>query len=580
MSVFFGISSSRPTLPSLARLVSICAASAAETPVAARSYACIARRAPPYSIPFGAPDQSPRPRQWPIRQIPARAGFVRSLSIFDGAVIKHYVDLPPDYRDEVGLPFRKSGDLTKDEVLSVFGPGTSTRSANKLLRILHGRRVAGTLEDPAFRRHTAQYRDSQVQTALAYLRKTAPVDEIINAGLRAEDELQALEEAAAAARKADDANGDEIIATPEKENTDKEEVPRRAGLKPANDDVYGVGVFDKIRARNIAIREEEERRLEEERRKREEEASQNMGGLARIDADKPLGLVTPEMSPTMKEWQAKGQSQLAEAPEMSKAARLGPSALFVTLFVAGLAALAEFYLPPKSEYRLFPDIPPSAATVLTLMAINLLVYVSWKIPPLWPVLNRYFILVPATPRPLAVVGAMFSHQKVTHLMINMLFLWFFGTRLHDEVGRGAFLAAYLSSGSLGFLATMANIVLRGNLHLSTLGASGAIYGVTTAYFWLHRFEGFKILGLPPDPYRGVQGLGFIGLLLSLNLAALLPGRGEHMIDVVSHMGGMGAGLACAALLEKRREARKRERGEVQEASSAASNATERIIRKE
>ena len=457
-------------------------------------------------------------------------------ALLTGSVVKHYIDLPPNYKDEQGLPFQQR-DLDAQEVLSIFGPGMSTQSANTLLRIIHGRRVAGTLEDPAYHQHTASFTSSQIETALSYLRKTVPVDEVINAGLRAEDELRELERG---------------VAPPEEI---EEEQPAEEGAETAQkseaDDVYGVGVFDRIRARNRARQAEEEQRLEEERRKKEAEQPEVVAGeLVTVD-----GLHPEARSPWVREWQYKATTGAEESPEMTKWDRLAPSTVLVLLVVAAAYVLSEVYKPPKHEDRLWPEIPPAAATVFAILAANIVIWSMWHFPPCWPLLNRYFLMAASTPRPISIFGAMFSHQQFKHMIYNLPLLWFFGTRLHDEVGRGNFVATYIACGSLGFLTTMWELVLRDRLVYTTLGASGCVMGILTAYFWMHKFDSFKILGLPPDPYEGIQGLGFIGLVLGFNLVAVVR-RKRHMVDVASHIGGMAAGVGCGEILRRRLERRK------------------------
>jgi rhomboid-like protein len=426
-------------------------------------------------------------------------------------------------------------------VISIFGPNISTTEANKLVRILHGRRVAGTLDDPSVQINTSHYSKAQKDAALKYLRHAAPVDEVLNAGLRAEDELRALEESAGDTPKEQDGS-----------SADGEHDPGYSSrLKlykhQYNADVYGEGALDRIRARKVAQYKELLKKQEEEKRKREEEeAKANPGGLQTVDER----LQPRAVSPRMQKWKEKATSDLKEPPRMRAWERLLPSTVVVALVVAGFAAYAHFYQPPDQAHRLWPDYSMSTATVAALMLMNLAGFMLWRLPPAWPLMNRYFMLVAATPRPLSILGAMFSHQAAGHLLVNMAFIWFVGIRLHDEVGRGDFLATYMASGSVGFLATLYRLVLGNQLHLTTLGASGAFYGVATAYFWIHRFDGFKILGLPPDPASGIQGLGFIGLLLALNLAAVFS-KNAHRIDVVSHLMGMAVGLGAGVLLEKR-----------------------------
>ncbi|KAK0630150.1 hypothetical protein B0T17DRAFT_527663 [Bombardia bombarda] len=514
----------------------------------------------------------PRKPQWP--RSPQHASL-RTLRVLGHSVITHYVDLPPNYTDEEGLAFSRR-DIDASEVLSLFGPSMGTLAANKLLRILHGRRVAGTLDDPELQVHTLGYSKRQQKIALGYLRKTVNVDEIVNAGLRAEDELAALE---------GEPEQDEVAeeGTPAKKvlgYTSRFKLYKGAEADGASkDSVYGTGAFDAIRARNRAKYEEEMKRKEELKKQQEEElAKSRPGGLQTVD-----GVQTRQVSPRMQEWLAKATSDLEAPPEMKKWERILPSALVVLLLSGLLVAYAEFYRPPSRADRLWPDVPPAAATVAALIALNILVYAAWKFPPGWSFMNRYFLIVPATPKPISFLGATFSHQQAFHLAGNVIALWFFGVRFHDEVGRANFLATYLTAGTLGFLGTLTTSVLRNRLELSTLGASGAIYGIATAYFWMHRFEGFKIFGLPPDPIGGVQGLAFLGMILGLNIAAMFSKKG-HQLDITSHLVGMAVGLAAGTVLEKKQEAKKqrlleleRQKWHIRETGTLAPSSTTKVV---
>lgn len=466
-------------------------------------------------------------------------------TVFGGhGVITRYNDLPPDYRDEEGLPFARR-DLLTAEVVALFGPRISTLTANKLLRILHGRRVAGTLDDPTLRVNTMHFSKEHQQIALDYLRKQVPLDEVANAGLRAEDELAALE-----------SGGSEI-----KEETSQIPGPtprfplyKRAQNKP-NKSVYGPSALDEIRAKNQAKWQAELKRREEEKRKREEEERHGKPGTLQVPGEQQ----PRQLSPRMREWMAAATSDLKEPPRMKKWERLLPSAVFV-LAVAGLCfAYAEFYRAPKRADRLLPDVPPAAATVGALMLANVLGWALWKMPPMWRVLNQYFLIVVATPRAPAMVAAVFSHQRLAHLLENMFFLWLLGVRLHDDVGRGTFLATYFASGTVAALGTLTFSVLANQLHITSLGASGAIYGVGAAYFWLHRFDFFRILGLPPPPNEGFQGLAILAVVAALNIGAIFtPARLK--MDLTSHLVGIAVGVLAAHLVEKKRGAGREEKG--------------------
>ncbi|KAI0098764.1 hypothetical protein GGR51DRAFT_537406 [Nemania sp. FL0031] len=454
-------------------------------------------------------------------------------TIFTFRALTHYIDLPESYKDAEGLPFRRE-DLTQREANKIFPSNIPASQANLLLKVIHGRRVAGTLDDPTLARNTKEFRIADQKRALAYLREHIPVDEVLNAGLRAEDELKAIEQEEGAVGEA--------IGQPQETSSqhlegEAIEAPTgRLPKKPGSDSPYGESNFDRIRAANIAKRKAEEARLEEERKLQEEELAKGNIGTLQTQQAKPM-----QLSAFRQKYMERATDNLEAPPEMTIRQRLLPSVALALLVVSISICFAILYQAPPASRRLFPDIPPAAATCLGLIAVNFAIYALWKFPPAWAILNRYMLLDAAVPRPLQILGAMFSHQSFGHLLANMSFLWFFGTRVHDEIGRGNFLALYFASGALGFAASLTHFVLWRGLHCTTHGASGAVYGVITAFFWMHKFDEFKVLGYPPDPISGPQGLGFIGLLLGAHLLPLVSKRG-HNIDLASHFAGMLTGV--------------------------------------
>ncbi|KAK2053316.1 hypothetical protein LY76DRAFT_285575 [Colletotrichum caudatum] len=464
-------------------------------------------------------------RRWASSSPPPPKSDAKKGPNKDEPILRDYIDLPLDYKDKIGLRFRDA-ELSPAETKAVFGPSLKTAAANRLLRIMHGRRVAGTLDDPAFAVNTAAFTPQQRDAALAYLRKTLPVDEVLNAGLRAEDELAALEKELAE-------SADEGHPSPKPDEADP---------------VYGYSALDAIRAKNQARAAEEE---QEEKKRLAEEARQEGRDGVEGGALATLGVKRPPMSPRMQRWTEEATSDLAAPPPLTLAERLLPSAAAVLLLVGVLSAFAMVYTPPRDADRLYPEVSASAATVGALVGLNALVSLAWRVPPLWRFLNRYFVLVHGMPRAVTMLTANFSHSSLGHLATNMVGLWFVGTALHDEVGRANFLAVYLASGAVGLLGSLAVFTLRGLLTVSTVGASGAVFGVTTAYFWMHRFDSFKVLGLPPDPMNGPQGLGFIALILGFHVYAFFR-RGRQTIDLTSHLFGMLAGLVGIELVTRKK----------------------------
>ena len=81
-------------------------------------------------------------------------------------------------------------------------------------------------------------------------------------------------------------------------------------------------------------------------------------------------------------------------------------------------------------------------------------------------------------RPWTVISYMFLHGSITHLLFNMLTLYFFGPQVEERLGSRNFIILYFVSGISGALFTFLNPSW-------IIGASGAIFGVSLAFaiFW-------------------------------------------------------------------------------------------------
>ena len=82
-------------------------------------------------------------------------------------------------------------------------------------------------------------------------------------------------------------------------------------------------------------------------------------------------------------------------------------------------------------------------------------------------------------RPWTLVTYMFLHAGFTHILFNMLGLYFFGPRVEQRIGSERFFALYMISGITGGLLSFYSP------GIPIIGASGAVYGVMLAFarFW-------------------------------------------------------------------------------------------------
>ncbi|WP_353943546.1 rhomboid family intramembrane serine protease [Streptomyces sp. HUAS MG91] len=133
------------------------------------------------------------------------------------------------------------------------------------------------------------------------------------------------------------------------------------------------------------------------------------------------------------------------------------------------------------------------------------------------------------------VTSMFAHYQVWHIAFNMLSLWWLGGPLETALGRARYLALYFASG----LAGSAVAYMFGDPHGSTLGASGAIYGLFGATAILMRRLNYDM--------RPVIGLLVVNLIFTFTWAG---------ISWQAHIGGLVAGLVVGyAMVHAPRERR-------------------------
>ena len=83
-------------------------------------------------------------------------------------------------------------------------------------------------------------------------------------------------------------------------------------------------------------------------------------------------------------------------------------------------------------------------------------------------------------RPWTLVTYMFVHANITHILFNMLALYFFGPRVEERLGETRFITLYAISGIFGAVLSLIFAPFA-----PIIGASGAVFGVMLAFarFW-------------------------------------------------------------------------------------------------
>lgn len=189
------------------------------------------------------------------------------------------------------------------------------------------------------------------------------------------------------------------------------------------------------------------------------------------------------------------------------------------------------------NYQRYVDV-----TVLLIIAVNVVLFIaSLTRDDLLGILG----LTPSswTGEPWTLLTSMFMHADITHILFNMLSLYFLGRFLCQLVGDKWFLIVYFVGGIIGnFFFILLSIPLDTE-YTTVIGASGAIFAVGGALAIL--VPNVKVI-LFPIPTPIPLWTAIIGTFLLLTLIAFVSD-----IAWEAHLGGLLLGLAVGYYLRRR-----------------------------
>jgi rhomboid-like protein len=460
-----------------------------------------------------------------------------------------------EYDPQYGVPL-PGGGLSQSAIERVFGHTMEEEEGNHILCVLQYRRLSGSLAEVGVSFPDLIHPRETYLRGLEYLRETFPVDEEANASSWLEGEVKRLEEEQLLNRAVK-------LGIYTKENEIKK-VEEEQGTEYGRQR-YGKSIFEEIRSKNEQKWEMEQKEIKE---KEEHTAREQLNASTPKELQPFRDSDTGEKLPTLQGLKKLHELRTEERAIRNKAAekaasisedatpdmsaspfkRLWSSTLLTIATLSLCFYFADTYTPPSQSARLFPDTPPAATTCLALFAINLAVFVAWRVPPAWKFLNRTMIVAPAWPRAITLVGSIFSHQTGGHFLANMVFLSVAGPALHELLGRGDFLAIYIGSGVLGAYTSLAFHVLRRNFVAYCQGASGALYGVLAAYCLTTDKQS---LNIPFTQYEvPFNYVGLLALCVSIDLLGLITKR-TRGIDHVAHLAGFTGGALGAVTSQRK-----------------------------
>ncbi len=131
------------------------------------------------------------------------------------------------------------------------------------------------------------------------------------------------------------------------------------------------------------------------------------------------------------------------------------------------------------------------------------------------------------------VTYMFTHANFTHILYNMLGLFFFGTQVERRMGSYEFLLFYMLSGILAGVFSFIVYILTGSYAVILLGASGAVFAVLFAFAVYFPYAKVFIFGIFPIK-APVMVIGYAAIELFSQITSTRSG-----VAHLTHLAGFG-----------------------------------------
>ena len=151
-----------------------------------------------------------------------------------------------------------------------------------------------------------------------------------------------------------------------------------------------------------------------------------------------------------------------------------------------------------------------------------------------------FVPSDALLRPWTLVTYMFVHASTTHILFNMLSLYFFGPRVEERLGSRRFIILYFLSGISGAILSMIFAP-----YAPIVGASGAVFGIMLAFAKFWPTAEIYIMGILP-----IQARVAVLLMAGISLWSGLGGSRSGVADF-AHLGGFVGGWLYLKWLDMR-----------------------------
>lgn len=173
--------------------------------------------------------------------------------------------------------------------------------------------------------------------------------------------------------------------------------------------------------------------------------------------------------------------------------------------------------------------------------LSLIIILIFLVQTLFPTLTDYLVLDQSSwIQPWRFLTSIFLHSGVAHLFLNLFALALFGSILESLISSRRFLIVFLTSGILANLIAV-------NFYNSSLGASGAIFGVLGALVILRPLMVAWVYGIPMPMF--VAAIVWIAADI-LGAYGFFTGNPIDNTGNIAHLSGMLFGILFGFIYRK------------------------------
>jgi len=235
-----------------------------------------------------------------------------------------------------------------------------------------------------------------------------------------------------------------------------------------------------------------------------------------------------------------------------------------TVMVGGTAVwLAEYVKNKKGGWKQWLEIPelklshdspfygvvqfwhninPGYKLGALLSAINVGVFLLWKIPAFYIPMVSWFAQAPINSRQLSFLLTCFSQRQTPHLVNNIIAMGYLLQVGNEQIGTEQFLALYIAGGVFGNLGSHMCKLIHNQHNIVSLGASGSVFAWLGAVLWLNSDKPIWLLEHIPITN------GTVLVITMLVSAYAMIVRPSSVIDHGAHFAGAFFGICYAKWL--------------------------------